>query len=167
MFLFNGRIVKSKISEEIMNYEPFIKRSIELAHLSVQMGNHPFGALLVQGGAIILEAQNTVTIDKDVTCHAELNLVSEASRLFSPEFLKTTILYTSTEPCAMCAGAIYWSGIRHIVYACSAQRLGEIAGGSFVVDSKTLLRHGKDLTVVEGPFFEKEASELHQKFWKK
>jgi tRNA(Arg) A34 adenosine deaminase TadA len=91
------------------HHERFIRRAIELSVLAKDHGNHPFGALLVNDdNEIILEAENTVYTEHDVTRHAELNLVSKASRTLDPEVIQQSTLYTSTEPCAMCSGSIFW-----------------------------------------------------------
>lgn len=67
------------------------------------------------------EAENTVVTEHDVTGHAELNLVRRASMRFEVETLEGVTLYTSTEPCAMCSSAIYWSGIGRVVYALGSE----------------------------------------------
>jgi len=100
-----------------VSHEYFIRESINLSRLAVKHGNHPFGALLVKDGEILLTAENSVESDHDCTCHAELNLISQATRQYSAESLAGCALYTSTEPCAMCAGAIFWAGIPLVVYA--------------------------------------------------
>jgi tRNA(Arg) A34 adenosine deaminase TadA len=147
-------------------HENYIRKTYRLAESAVEKGNHPFGALLVIDDKIGLTAENTVITDNDVTRHAELNLVSRASQELDSESLKNSILYASTEPCAMCTGAIFWAGISKIVYGCSAKKLGEIAGGSFVVPSRDLFKYGNRKTNVIGPILEKEGTEIHQKFWK-
>lgn len=129
------------------------------------MGNHPFGALLVVGDEMVLTAVNTVNSDHDPTRHAELNLVSQAARQFDAATLAQATLYTSTEPCAMCTGAIFWAGIRTIVYSCSAAKLGEIAGGSFIVPCRDLLAYGKPPVTVIGPILEEDGIVVHQGFW--
>ena len=79
--------------------------AIELARRARENGNHPFGALLVDArGVVVLEAENSVLTESDCTNHAELNLVRAASRMFDQASLRDCTLYTSTEPCAMCAG---------------------------------------------------------------
>jgi len=146
-------------------HEKYISVCFELAETSVSKGNHPFGALLLIGETIHLSAENTVITDHDVTRHAELNLVSKAVRTLNPDELSSAILYTSTEPCAMCTGAIYWAGIRNIVFGCSAAKLGEIAGAAFVVPCKDLLEFGQQHTLITGPVLEEQAAAMHQKFW--
>jgi tRNA(Arg) A34 adenosine deaminase TadA len=147
------------------NHHPFIRRSIELAQSAVDKGNHPFGALLVLNGEIILEAENTVNTDDDPTCHAELNLVKLAAKKLPPEALSQAILYTSTEPCMMCCGGIYWAGISHVVYACGEDTLAKYGGDDFLVPSREIFAHGKRPVIVEGPILEDEALILHKKFW--
>ena len=148
-----------------MSHQLFIQKAIDLALQAREKGNHPFGALLVLDEAVQLTAENKVNTDHDVTSHAELNLVSSATRRFSPEALAKMILYTSTEPCAMCAGAIYWAGIRTVVYGCSAESLGEIAGASFVIPCRELFARGREETNVVGPVMEETAVMVHYGFW--
>ena len=84
--------------------EGHLLRAIELARVSREQGNHPFGSLLVDAsGDVVFEAENTVVTRRDATGHAELNLVRAASMQFDVEMLRTSTLYTSTEPCAMCS----------------------------------------------------------------
>ena len=141
------------ITESI--HEQFLLRTFELAELSVGKGNHPFGAVLVINNEIVLEAENTIAIDKDVTRHAEMNLMSEASKRFSQSELETAILYTSTEPCQMCEGAIYWAGVRNIVFSCTKESLNSIANNGLPKESINLV----------GPLLENLGEELHKKYW--
>ena len=98
-------------------------RAIEVALASRRGGNHPFGAVLVASDGTILEAENSVVTTGDPTGHAELNLVRLAGSRLSRDQLAMSSLYTSTEPCAMCSGAIYWAGIGRVVYALPEQEL--------------------------------------------
>ncbi len=100
-----------------------IKRAIDLSVSAIEHENHPFGSILVIDDKEVVSAENSVITDKDVTRHAELNLVSLASKQYSSDELNHAVLYTSTEPCAMCCGAIYgwyWkSGLRLCHYTVS------------------------------------------------
>ena len=145
--------------------EKFMQQAIDLAAQARQHGNHPFGALLVLDGKVVLTAENTVNSERDVTRHAELNLVSAATRQFLPEALSKMTLYTSTEPCAMCTGAIYWAGVRKVVYGCPAETLGAMATGSFVVPSRVVFAYGDKKTAVIGPVMEETAVSVHDGFW--
>jgi tRNA(Arg) A34 adenosine deaminase TadA len=146
-------------------HENYLQKALELARRSVQHGNHPFGALLVHEGQVVAEAENTVLVDKDPTQHAELRLVSQAARHLAPDVLAKATLYTSTEPCAMCAGAIYWTGVRRVVFGTSGKRLGELASGSFVVPSEGIFACGRETTELIGPLLADEADAIHAGFW--
>lgn len=81
--------------------ECLLLAAIAIAARARKNGNHPFGALLTDGeGRVVLEAENTVVTDSDVTAHAETNLVRSASRTLTSQQLTAATLYTSTEPCA-------------------------------------------------------------------
>ncbi len=148
-----------------VHHEQFLKQAIGLAKSARDHGNHPFGALLVHNGKVILIAENLVNTSHDFTAHAELGLVREAKKKFSKEVLKESILYTSTEPCAMCAGAIVWSGINHVVYGSPTEILAELSNGSFIVPSRSLFEKAKREITCEGPFLEEEARQVHLGFW--
>lgn len=145
--------------------ETLLRTAVALARQARAKGNHPFGALLAVDGEVILTAENTVNSDRDVTRHAELNLVSAASRRFDTATLARATLVTSTEPCAMCAGAIFWAGIPRVVFGCAAEMLGALTGGTFVVPSRALLAYGTRPTEVIGPLLEAEAVAVHEGFW--
>ncbi|MGB0389737.1 MAG: nucleoside deaminase [Ardenticatenaceae bacterium] len=148
-----------------VNHHKFIRESFALAKRAVQKGNHPFGALLVKDEQILLSAENSVNSEQDHTRHAELNLVSRASQQLDPAILAKSVLYTSTEPCAMCCGAIYWAGISKVVYGCSAEALGKIAGDDFLIPCREILGKGAREIEVIGPVLEQEGLNIHQSFW--
>ena len=141
-----------------------------LARLSREHGNHPFGSLLTDAdGTVVLEAENSVVTGRDVTGHAELNLVRTASARFDADGLGSHTLYTSTEPCAMCAGAIYWSGIGRVVFALSSAAFqGRIdpkgAAGLGLSCREVFARGGREVEV-SGPHLEDLAWEVHAGFW--
>jgi len=144
--------------------------TIELARRAREHGNHPFGALLVDpGGDVVLEAENTVLTENDCTNHAELNLVREASRRFDEATLRDCTLYASTEPCAMCAGAIYWSGIGRVVFALSGAALNAMVEGAdeaeLALPCREVFARGGRAIGVSGPHLDEEAREVHEGFW--
>jgi len=140
--------------------------AIEEARAAVTAGNHPFGAVLVVDGEVVLRAQNTVMTDGDPTCHAETNLVRQASKSLEHSQLARATLVTSTEPCAMCSGAIYWAGMQRVVYGCTGRALGSISGEELDVACTHVLSSGKLHKVdVCGPVLEAECEALHQSFW--
>ncbi|MDA1092274.1 MAG: nucleoside deaminase [Acidobacteria bacterium] len=148
-----------------IDHEPFIRQCIGLAEEAAAAGDEPFGALLLVDGAVRLTARNRVCTDADVTRHAELVLVSDACRRLDTDTLRRATLYSSTEPCMMCCGAIYWSRIPRVVFGCSSAALAVIAGGSLAVPSRSLFSHGKRPVAVIGPVLEDEACDVHRRFW--
>ena len=111
------------------NDDALLGRAIAVAAAARASGNHPFGAILVgPDGEVLLEAENTVTTERDATGHAERNLMSQASRRFDRQLLARCTMYTSTEPCAMCAGSVYWVGVRRVVYGLSEKDLLALTG---------------------------------------
>ena len=148
-----------------------LKTSISVAWRARENGNHPFGAVLVdEHNQVILQAENTVVTGRDSTGHAETNLVRLATQQYSPEQLAPCTLYSSTEPCAMCAGAIYWSQIGRVVYALSEIDLYNIIGDSpdhLLLPCREVFAHSKRHIEVLGPIssLEIEARAVHQGFW--
>ena len=150
------------------NHEPFLREAIALSKSAMERGDEPFGSVLVKDGTVILRAENSVFTGRDMTNHAELNLIKLAAQKYDAAFLTDCTLYTSTEPCAMCSGAIYWSEIGRMVYACSETRLGQIAGIGLDVPSRSVLQTGARKVEVVGPTdLEEEAAKVHQEFWPK
>ncbi|RIH81158.1 Guanine deaminase [Calidithermus terrae] len=150
----------------------FLRQAVEVARRARANGNHPFGALLVDAeGKVLLEAENTVQTERDCTGHAELNLMRLASRSYDPGFLATCTLYTSTEPCAMCSGAIYWGNVRRVVYALSEARLRELTGDdpanpTLELPCREVFARGQRPVEVLGPALEDEAVRVHEGFWR-
>ena len=94
-----------------------LKRCVEISRQSRESGNTPFGALLAdKDGNILLEQPNIEITENKCTGHAETQVAERASQLYTKDYLKDCTLYTTAEPCAMCAGAIYWAGIGRVVY---------------------------------------------------
>ena len=150
----------------------YLRRSIELAVQSRAQGNHPFAALIVAAdGTVLVEALNrSVPGRGDATGHAELEAVRTASARCTPQVLRTSTLYTSAEPCAMCAGAIYWGGIGRVVYGLSEHRLLAETGNhpenpTLSLPCREVFARGQRSIEVEGPLLEDEALQPHHGFW--
>jgi tRNA(Arg) A34 adenosine deaminase TadA len=153
--------------------EHFLRHSFEVARRSISNGNHPFGAILVDRSCkILIETENGYMPAHDGTAHAERLLATEACRTLRSEVLADATIYSSAEPCAMCAGAIYWAGIGRVVYGLSEQRLRVITGNhpenpTLDLPCRTVLQSGQRATEVIGPLLEDEAAALHAGIWKK
>ncbi|MFI5794554.1 nucleoside deaminase [Streptomyces sp. NPDC051677] len=145
--------------------------AIALAARARGNGNHPFGALLTDStGNVLLTAENTVLTERDLTGHAETNLVRLASRTLEPSQLVDATLYTSTEPCAMCSGAVYWSGVRRVVYALAAAELNVLAGADpseplLDLPCRRVFEAGGSTVEVSGPYLYEDAAAVHAGYW--
>lgn len=148
-----------------------LRLAISLAAQARAHGNHPFGAVLVDAqGRVCLQAENTVLTGRDCTGHAETNLVRLATQRFSPQELTRCTLYSSTEPCAMCAGAIHWSQIGRVVYALSEAGLYAIVGPApkhLLLPCREVFARSRRPVEVRGPApaVEREARAVHEGFW--
>ena len=151
--------------------EALMRRALDIARRAREHGNHPFGALLADAaGTVLLEAENTVITGADVTGHAETNLVRRASAALDAAARATATLVTSTEPCAMCAGAIYWAGITRVVFGLREGELRALTGSdprnpTLALPCREVFARGQRPIEVIGPLLEDEARAVHDGFW--
>jgi tRNA(Arg) A34 adenosine deaminase TadA len=150
----------------------FLRRAFALARHSVADGNHPFAAVLVdRDGNVLLEAGNGYMPGRDATAHAERLAATQACTTLRPDVLRHATLYSSAEPCAMCAGAIYWAGIGRLVYGLSEHRLRALTGNhpenpTLDLPCRQVFESGQRPTEVVGPLLEDEAAAVHEGVWK-
>ncbi|MDX9812430.1 MAG: nucleoside deaminase [Bacteroidales bacterium] len=99
------------------NDRKYLRKAVSLAAEGIKKGCGPFGAIIVYGDKIIARANNRVVLSSDPTAHAEIVAIRKAASRLGSHDLSACVLYTSCEPCPMCLGALYWAGIRRVVYA--------------------------------------------------
>jgi tRNA(Arg) A34 adenosine deaminase TadA len=151
--------------------EHFLRHSFNVARRSLTLGNHPFGAILVdQQQRVLIEVENGYMPSRDGTAHAERLLATQACTILTPDVLAKATLYSSAEPCAMCAGAIYWAGIGRVVYGLGEHRLRAITGDhpenpTLDLPCREVFGSGQRATEVVGPLLEDEAAALHDGVW--
>ncbi|WP_042886731.1 nucleoside deaminase [Cupriavidus necator] len=150
-----------------------LRQSIALSETSKARGRHPFAALVAdEAGKIVASAgNNSMPPEGDPTQHAELVAAAMAARALPPEALAQCTLYTSAEPCCMCAGAIYWTGIGRVVYALSEHALLGLTGNhpenpTLSLPCREVFARGQRQVAVVGPVLEEEAAKPHVGFWK-
>ena len=147
-----------------------LRRAVALAREALGRGNDPFGAVLVhEDGRVLAEGTNTEHTERDVTGHAESNLIREASRSIDAGTFASSTLYASGEPCAMCSAAIFFAGVGRVVYGASAARIQEIRGSSpdagrpaLRLPIREVLAAGTRPTEVVGPALEGEAERVFE-----
>ena len=138
----------------------YLMQAIGWANVARERGNRPFGALIVSAaGEVLAEAYCNTGETGDCTGHAETNAVRLAGPRASREVLRDATLYSSAEPCVMCAGAIYWSNIRRVVFGIDAVSLRMYRG-------ERPEQRDAELSCRVGPALLEESSAPHRGFWK-
>lgn len=108
--------------------EEYVRAAIDLAREAVANGNTPFGSVLVVGDAVVGRARNTTVTEGDVTAHPELKLARWAARELDPDERADCTMYTSTEPCEMCAAAIHYAGLDRVPWHERDHGVVDVAG---------------------------------------
>lgn len=122
------------------DYGPLMTRALELARTAARLGEVPVGAVLARGDEILAEAHNRVVSDHDPTAHAEMLVLRAGARILGNERLTGTVLVTTLEPCAMCAGAAVLARVDRLVFGARDPRTGA-AGSIFDITSSPALNH--------------------------
>lgn len=143
-----------------------VERAHAVARQAAESGNHPFGALLVRDGEILLEFENGVVTTGDVTRHAETGLVGRATSRLGADAVAGATLVASTEPCIMCVGAIHWAALGRVVYGVTSSQMSAVIGREYrgLPCREAFARLGSPI-VVTGPLAEAEGLEIHRAFW--
>lgn len=143
-----------------------LRRAIAVSRSARARGNEPYGAVLIAAdGKVLGTAENTQVTARDCTGHAETNLLREVSTRFDRATLAGATVYASGEPCPMCAGAIYWSGVGRVVYALSIDSMLALAGpgaDELILSSREVLGRGTRRVEVLGPLLEDEARRVFE-----
>jgi len=153
-------------SEQIQRH---LRRANEVARRAAGMGRHPFGALLVapDGETVLAEQGNIDTVN-----HAESTLARQAASAWPGAYLRDCTLVTTFEPCAMCAGTVYWAGIGRVVYGASEEALLALTGSheenpTLSLPCREVFARGQRDVEVIGPVdsLVAEMVEPHRGFW--
>lgn len=104
--------------------EYFMQEALKEAQKAYDADEVPVGAVVVMNNKIIARGHNQVELLNDATAHAEILAITSAFNLLGSKYLPEATLYVTLEPCLMCAGAIFWGKIGHIVYGASDAKNG-------------------------------------------
>ncbi|MCE2843768.1 MAG: nucleoside deaminase [Sediminibacterium sp.] len=99
-----------------------MRQALVQAQRAFDVDEVPVGAVVVMHGKIIAKAYNQVQLLKDVTAHAEILAITSACEQLQEKYLTEATLYVTLEPCLMCAGALYWNKIGHIVFGATDEK---------------------------------------------
>lgn len=149
-----------------------LRRCVELARTALELGDEPFGSVLVSADGQVLAEDHNRVAGGDHTQHPEFNLARWAANHLTKEERAQATVYTSGEHCPMCAAAHGWVGLGRIVYASSSKQLPEWLQEFGVAPPRVRTLPIQDVitdTVVEGPVpqLADEIRELHRQFHSK
>ena len=139
-----------------------LQLAIAASRRALAEGNRPYGAVLLSAqGELLHEAGNRQETDADCTAHAEVVLVREAAARLGAAALRGSTVFASGEPCAMCAGALFWAGVRRVVFGASNPLMAEMLGGELLpARCADVLAGATPPVQVEGPLLEDEAAQV-------
>lgn len=138
----------------------FMKQALIEAKKAYNLGEIPIGAVLVKNNKIIARDHNRRETQNDLCSHAEINVLTKASKLLDDWRLTDCELYVTVEPCPMCFGAILQSNIKRIVFGANEKNFGAI-------ESKVKLNSYFNKKIdIHGGILEKESTELLSNFFK-
>lgn len=165
------QILNMKI-DECEHHVKFLMLSNEIGRRAASIGHHPFGAVLVApDGETVLATQCNVSAVE----HAESTLARHAAENYSSDYLSECTLYTAIEPCAMCAGTIYWANIGCVVYGMEerwllSMTIGNDENPTLDVPCRDIFSRGQKKIKVIGPMqhgkLKEEVALLHKNFWR-
>jgi len=143
------------------DHEAHVRRALELAREAADRGDEPFGSVLVRDDVIVTTASNRVVTEDDLRRHPELHLAYRACRQLTAAERAETVMYTSTEPCPMCAGGLRRAGFARVVYSVGGDEIGEFGGEAPPVRAAEIL---DGVTEVVGPVLNDEGRAVHESF---
>ena len=125
--------------------------AMEMARRSVDSGQSPFGACVVNGsGRVVAQAHNEVVRNTDITAHAEIQAIRAACREVGSIDLSGCTIYSTCEPCPMCFAACHWARLDRVVFGATIEHAKE-AGFNELTISNVLMRElGGSPVVVNG-----------------
>ena len=136
-----------------------MRHAIDASDQALAAGDRPYGAALTRAdGTLLLVERNRQHSARDTTAHAEMVLVRRAEAELGPDALRGSTVYASGEPCAMCAGALFWAGVARVVYAAPQPALAQLLGGPLLPQRcAELLARAAPPVAVHGEFLADEA----------
>lgn len=143
------------------DHETHLRETFDLAREAAARGDRPFGSLLVRDDTVVLTDSNRVNTADDIRRHPELHLAHLACREFDAATRAEMVMYTSTEPCPMCAGGMRQAGFDRVVYSVGSDDLAEYTGEEPATRSSEILR---GVTTVVGPVLNEAGRQVHEEF---
>lgn len=143
------------------DHEAHMRAAFELAREAAARGDKPFGSVLVRDDAVVMTDSNRVNTAGDIRRHPELHLAHRACNAYTPDERAALVLYTSTEPCPMCAGGLATAGFGRVVYSVGGDEVAAFKGTEPAVSAAAVLGGTTD---VVGPVLPEEGRQLHREY---
>lgn len=141
------------MNSDDFDHDSHMRTAFELAREAASWGDRPFGSVLVRDDTGVASASNRVVTEDDIRRHPEFHLAYRACHEFSPEERTETVMYTSTEPCPICAGGMIRAGFDRAVYSVGGDEIGTFTGSDSAIRAARIL---EDVTDVVGPVLNEE-----------
>ena len=142
-------------------HDSHMREAFELARAAVARGDEPFGSVLVHDDTVIMSDSNREITEDDIRRHPELHLAYRACQEYDPDERAEMVMYTSTEPCPMCAGGMRTAGFGRIVYSVGGDEIAAFIGNEPSVRSADILNGVSD---VVGPVLNDKGRQIHREY---
>lgn len=146
--------------EQAARDEYFTAMALELARQAAAQGDEPFGAIMVRDGQVVGRAYNSVKSEQGITRHAELNLIDQALRQWGFRYLQDCTIYASSEPCAMCSGAMLLMKLGAMVYSAPQESISKHHPAYEAVPSRHIFALGRHKVQVRGPVLREQGERI-------
>ena len=146
---------------EDFDHESHMRRTFGLAREAADRGDRPFGSVLVRDDSVIMADSNRVVTEDDIRRHPELHLAYRACQELAADERAETVMYTSTEPCSMCATGMLKAGFGRVVYSVGSDEIAEFTGDEPPIRSAEIL---DGVSEVVGPLLNEEGRQIHHDF---
>jgi tRNA(Arg) A34 adenosine deaminase TadA len=146
---------------DTFDHDSHMREAFALARAAADRGDRPFGSVLVRDDSIRMTESNRVVTENDIRRHPELHLAHRACRELTPDERAATVMYTSTEPCPMCAGGMTTAGFGRVVYSVASDDVAAFTGSDPSVRAGEIL---DGVSEVVGPVLNDEGRQIHRDF---
>lgn len=143
----------------VFSDEYFMREALKEAQKAFDQDEVPVGAVIVSNNRIIARSHNLTETLNDITAHAEMQAITAAANFLGGKYLEDCKLYVTLEPCIMCAGALFWSQISHVIYGASDDKRGYHTCGKNLFHPKTMVKGGvlaEECATLMKDFFKKK-----------
>jgi tRNA(adenine34) deaminase len=148
-----------------VDHERFMREALDIGATADKEGDMGIGSVVVKDGRVVGRGRNRIRTRRDPTIHAETEAIADALRKLGADNLSGCTIYTTMEPCAMCAGALLNVGLHHWVMGGRFKAVGRTDLGQYSVESFATFM-AADVTVTTG-VLQDECQALRNRYWQR